>query len=112
MKVGILGSTSIEKCDLKKYLPEKVSMIVTGIDKKIHNIAIQYADENKISKTTLQKLPQIKSKEAEQMRDMAIIGNSDRLLVFWDGKSKNTEMVVDLLKDCPKNSMIVVCEKN
>ena len=49
MKVAVIGSRGITKCDLASYLPENTDEIVSGGAKGIDTCAREYANKNGIS---------------------------------------------------------------
>ncbi len=98
MKVAIIGSRGINQVDLKRYLPESVSEIVSGGAKGVDTIAKKYAIENNIK--LVEFLPQYErfGRVAPLKRNLCIIEYSDIVIAFWDSKSKGTKHVIDNCK--------------
>ncbi|MCH5348664.1 MAG: DUF2493 domain-containing protein [Oscillospiraceae bacterium] len=95
MKVAVIGSRGLTVTDLGKYLPEDTTEIVSGGAKGIDTCAREYALAHNIKLTEF--LPDYKSfgKGAPLKRNLQIIGYSDIVLAFWDGKSRGTKYVID-----------------
>lgn len=98
MKVAIVGSRNLYVNDLEKYLPERVSEIVSGGAKGIDKAAADYAISHNIKLKEF--LPEYKryGKSAPLKRNIEIIKYSDLVIAFWDGKSKGTKYVIDNCK--------------
>ena len=95
MKVAVIGSRGLTVTDLGKYLPEDTTEIVSGGAKGIDTCAREFALAHNIKLTEF--LPDYKSfgKRAPLKRNLQIIGYSDIVLAFWDGKSRGTKYVID-----------------
>ena len=98
MKVAIVGSRNLYVNDLEKYLPERVSEIVSGGAKGIDKSAADYAISHNIKLKEF--LPEYKryGKSAPLKRNLEIIKYSDLVIAFWDGKSKGTKYVIENCK--------------
>lgn len=104
MKICILGSRSIDKAEtvipiIDKFLKDHVSgspIILSGGAKGVDQITKAYAKANAIP--FIEFLPyhlldnnvEFSSKYFF-IRNKQMIDNADKVLVFWDGKSKGTE---------------------
>lgn len=95
MKVAVIGSRGLTVSDLGKYLPENTTEIVSGGAKGVDTSAREYAKSNGIKLTEF--LPEYTrfGRSAPLKRNISIIGYSDIVLAFWDGKSRGTKFVID-----------------
>ena len=95
MKIAIIGSRNIKIENLGEYLPEKVSEIVSGGAKGVDSCAREYAEKNKIPLKEF--LPDYRKygRGAPLKRNMEIIEYADKVIAFWDGKSRGTKFVID-----------------
>lgn len=95
MKVAVIGSRGITKCDLASYLPENTDEIVSGGAKGIDACAREYANKNGIKLTEF--LPEYDKygRGAPLRRNIQIIEYADLVIAFWDGKSRGTRFVMD-----------------
>ena len=95
MKVAVIGSRGITVDNLKDYLPEDVTEIVTGGAKGVDTCAEEYALAHNIKLTKF--LPEYSKyrKSAPLKRNIQIIEYSDLVLAFWDGSSRGTKYVID-----------------
>jgi predicted Rossmann fold nucleotide-binding protein DprA/Smf involved in DNA uptake len=94
MIVAVVGSRSIEKIDLSQYLPVDCTEIVSGGAKGVDQCAAAYAKKNKLKLTEF--LPEYEKygKAAPLVRNRQIAEYADKILAFWDGKSKGTLFVI------------------
>lgn len=107
MNLMIAGSRSITDFDLKDYIPEDVSLIITGGAKGIDTLAENYADKNKISKLVLRPLYNKFGKAAPLKRNDEMIKIADTVLVIWDGKSRGTKYTIEHAKKENKKVILV-----
>lgn len=94
--VVISGSRSIKDLNLDNYLnPSEIGEIVTGGAVGVDSIADKWAEAHKIEHINY--LPQYKvygPKYAPIKRDEEMVAFSDKLIAFWDGKSKGTKATI------------------
>ena len=90
MKLLITGSKRIADFDLSTYIPENTECIITGGEKGIEAIALKYADENQIEKHIF-----ISENDSISKRNRSMVDEADAVLIFWDGKTKNTVNIVN-----------------
>ncbi len=104
MKVAIIGSRGIKSLNLKNILTPDVTEIISGGAKGVDTIARNYALQNNIKLTEF--LPDYDKydKKAPLIRNITIIENADKVLAFWDGKSRGTKFVID---NCHKRDIPV-----
>lgn len=95
MKVAVIGSRGLHVKDLKQYLPEDVTELVSGGAHGIDSDAKAYAEEQGIPIKEF--LPDYKrfGRGAPLKRNLEIIAYADMVLAFWDGKSRGTKYVID-----------------
>lgn len=104
MKVAVVGSRNLIVQDLKRYLPEEVTEIVSGGARGVDTSAKEYADAQGIKLTEF--LPEYSryGRGAPLKRNVSIVEYADFVLAFWDGKSRGTKFVID---ECKKQNKIV-----
>ncbi len=110
MKIAIIGSRNINIEDLREYLSENVTEIVSGGAKGVDTCAREYAIKNKIPLTEF--LPDYKryGRGAPLKRNIEIIEYADMVIAFWDGKSRGTKFVIDNCKKMGKDIEVVIVE--
>ena len=110
MKIAIVGSRDLVVENLKDFLPEGVTEIVSGGARGIDSCARMYAENNGIRITEY--LPEYEKygRAAPIKRNDLIVDYSDIVLVFWDGKSKGTKYVID--RCIKKNKKVIVHNDN
>ena len=102
MKLLITGSKQIADFDLSKYIPENTECIITGENKGIEAIALKYADENQIEKHIF-----ISENNSISKRNRSMVDEADAVLIFWDGKTKNTVNIVNYASKKRKSVTVV-----
>lgn len=98
MKVAIVGSRRLYVSNIGDYLSAEITEIVSGGAKGVDSSAREYALKNNIRLTEF--LPEYNKygKAAPLKRDMQIINYADKVIAFWDGKSKGTKYVIENCK--------------
>ena len=107
MKIAIVGSRSIAWVDVGKYVTEE-DEIVSGGAVGVDRCAADYARKNQIKLTEL--LPQYEryGQAAPIVRNKEIVRYADKVVVFWDGKSRGSLSVMKYAKQIGK-PCVVVC---
>lgn len=113
MKIGIAGSRSLDVPIPENLIAtDKVSMIYTGgavgIDRNVRDFAV------KKGITVTEILPEydLYGKYAPLVRNELIVRLSDIVYVFWDGKSRGTDNVINLCKDKNKLCRVYLWKGN
>ena len=108
MKVAVIGSRGLQVDHLEDYLPEGVTEIVSGGARGVDTCTRNYALRHGLKLTEF--LPEYGrfGRGAPLLRNITIIENADRILAFWDGKSKGTKFVIDC---CEKRNIPVVVHR-
>ncbi len=108
MKIAIIGSRNVKIANLGKYLPENVTEIVSGGAKGVDTDAREYAEKNKIPLREF--LPDYKryGRGAPLKRNIEIIEYADKVIAFWDGKSRGTKFVIDNCRKMKKEIEVFV----
>lgn len=97
MKLGIIGSRTLNQKNVKEIISQvvtksknKIDEIVTGGANGVDSIAELFAKQNHIKRSVF--LPQYETygKRAPLIRNNVILENSDAILAIWDGESKGT----------------------
>lgn len=104
MKVAVIGSRNLRVDNLRKYLPDDVTEIVSGGARGVDTSAREYAIANGIKLTEF--LPEYDKygRIAPLRRNITIIEYADMVLAFWDGSSHGTKYVID---NCKKRGVPV-----
>ncbi len=97
MKVGVIGSRSFTNYALlEKTLNQlNISTIISGGAKGADSLAEEYASKNHIE-AIIFKPDWSAGKSAAAIRNAKIVENSDVIVAFWDGKSKGTNMTINM----------------
>ena len=108
MKMLIVGSRCIKKFDLSEYIPNNVSLIISGGASGIDTLAEEYADTHGISKLILRPSYEQYGKFAPLERNRRMVDIADKVLAIWDGKSRGTRFTIDYAKKLEKD-IVVIC---
>lgn len=115
MKLAIVGSRTftdynkMKKEILKAVNIEDVELIVSGGAQGTDALAERFAEEYNIP-TNIIYPNWIIGRQAGIMRNARIVDESDRVIAFWDGKSRGTKFTINYCKRCNKD--IVVCRSD
>ena len=108
MKIAIIGSRNLKIADFGKYLPKNTSEIVSGGAKGVDTDAREYAEKNKIPLKEF--LPDYRryGRGAPLKRNIEIIEYADKVIAFWDVKSRGTKFVIDNCNKINKEIEVVI----
>jgi predicted Rossmann fold nucleotide-binding protein DprA/Smf involved in DNA uptake len=109
MKIAIVGSRNITVDNLSSYVSLK-DEIVSGGAVGVDQCAAKFARENGIKLTEFMPEYNIYGRAAPIIRNKKIVDYADKIIVFWDGKSKGTLSVIQYAKKIGKECDIVVRE--
>ena len=109
MKVAVIGSRSIFAPDIGKYLSDG-DEIVSGGAVGVDSCAEEYAKKNGLKMTVF--LPQYEryGRGAPIVRNKQIVDYADKVIAFWDGKSRGTLSVIKYAEKTGKPCEIVLCK--
>lgn len=107
MKLAIIGSRTICNINIADYIMERPTEIISGGAKGIDTLAAKYAKENNIPITEF--LPDYAKygKAAPIVRNQLIINNSDKVIAFWNGKSRGTLTSINMARKAGKPIQII-----
>jgi len=117
MKLAVVGSRNFNDYPLmKKYLDkihsiEPITLIVSGGALGADTYAECWAEDNKVSRKIFKPEWNKYGKKAGFLRNVTIIENSNKVIAFWDGKSRGTKHSIDLAKKQGKKCKIVYTDK-
>ena len=95
MKVAVVGSRNLTVTDLRRYLPQGVTEIVSGGARGIDTCAREYAQRNGLKLTEFFPDYQKYGRTAPLKRNLQIIAYADMVVAFWDGESHGTRFVIE-----------------
>ena len=109
MKIAIVGSRDIIVADIGKYVSDG-DEIVSGGAVGVDACAAEYAKKHGMKLTVF--LPQYAryGRAAPIVRNKEIVDYADRIVVFWDGKSKGTQSVIQYAEKQGKPCEVILCE--
>jgi len=114
MRVIIAGSRSIGS----DYYPEiesilddirinmRITTIISGAAKGVDSLAIRYAKENHIPFEVYEPDWSV-GKSAGVQRNMLMAKNADALICFWDGTSKGSKNMLEIMKKLRKKLVVL-----
>ncbi|MBE6601533.1 MAG: hypothetical protein E7637_03375 [Ruminococcaceae bacterium] len=108
MKIAIVGSRNISGIDIGKYVSAG-DEIVSGGAMGVDSCAAACAKEHGLHLTVF--LPQYAryGRAAPLLRNKEIVDFADKIIAFWDGKSKGTLSVITYAQKHGKVCEIVYC---
>ena len=107
MNLLISGSRSIKEYDLEKYIPDEITMIITGGADGIDTLAEQYADQKRLSKLILRPQYELYGKFAPLKRNEKMVELCDMALIVWDGRSRGTKYTLNYAEKLGKKVILI-----
>lgn len=107
MPLAIIGSRDCPAVDIEEYLDEMPDAIVSGGAKGADTYAREFAIKKGIR--LIEHLPDYGKygKAAPLVRNRLIIDDCDKVLAFWDGKSRGTKQTLDYAESKGKPIKII-----
>ena len=109
MKIAVVGSRNIivnNIADYVSYEDEIVSGGAVGVDK----CAAEYARKNGLKITEFLPQYEIYGRAAPIIRNKKIVDYADKIIAFWDGKSKGTLSIIKYAEKVKKPCEIIICK--
>ena len=103
----IAGSRTINDIDLSQYVSKDVELIICGGAAGVDTVAEKYADGCSISKLVLRPHYKKYGKAAPLIRNNKMIEIADKVIVFWDGKSKGSKHTIEMSKKLKKELTVI-----
>ena len=94
MKVAVVGSRSITRVDLERFLPKDIDLIISGGARGVDTCAEIYARRHGIDTLIIRPDYGKYGSMAPLIRNNEIIEKADIVYVFWDGSSRGTGYVI------------------
>ena len=109
MKIAIVGSRNITVTNVEKYVLD-ADEIVSGGALGVDSCAAEYARE--AGRKLTEFLPQYEryGRAAPIVRNRQIVEYADKIIAFWDGKSKGTLSVIKYAQKTGKCCQVIICE--
>ena len=111
MKIMIAGSRSITDFDLTEYVPDDVTLIISGGASGVDSIAESYADTHKISKLIMRPDYKKYGKAAPLLRNRKMVELADKVIIIWDGRSRGTKFTFDYATKLCKDVKLITIVK-
>ena len=107
MRVAVIGSRGAHVRNLGDYV-QNADEIVSGGARGVDTCAAEYAKRVGINLTVF--LPEYKryGRVAPIMRNKKIVDYADKIIAFWDGKSKGTLSVIRYAQRVGKECIVVI----
>ena len=110
MKIAIVGSRGIDDVDLSEFVTAE-DEIVSGGAIGVDRCAAQYAREHGLKLTEF--LPEYKlyGRAAPILRNRRIVAYADKIVAFWDGRSRGTLSTIQFAQELGKPFEVVMVRK-
>lgn len=95
MKIAIVGSRAITELDLTPYLPPNPDLVISGGAQGVDRLAEAWARQRGIPVQIFLPDYQRFGRGAPLVRNRLIVGASDLVVAFWDGRSRGTRFTID-----------------
>ena len=109
MKIAVIGSRGTSRIDCDRIGARHGDVIVSGGARGVDSLAAAWARRKGLA--VVEHLPDYASygKAAPHVRNRKIVAEADRIVAFWDGKSRGTKSVIERAKKYGKQVDVVVC---
>ena len=109
MKIAMIGSRDITVSDIGKHI-ENADEIVSGGAVGVDSCAAEYARSHDLKLTVF--LPQYEryGRAAPIVRNREIVDYADKIIAFWNGRSKGTLSVIRYAEKKGKPYEVVLCD--
>ena len=110
MKLAVVGSRTFNDYDLLKRSLEvipNITEIVSGGAKGADSLAEKWAFEHAINITIFKPDWEKEGLAAGFIRNKLIVDHCDKVIAFWDGKSKGTAHSISLAEKAHKECIII-----
>ena len=111
MKIAVIGTRTIFPDNIAQYLDEDCEEIVSGGAKGVDAQAAAFAREKGIKLTEFLPDYSIYGRAAPIVRNRKIVEYADKIIAFWDGKSRGTEFVIKYAEKLGKPCRVVCCDE-
>ena len=113
MKVIVAGSRNITDeasvfCNIESVWFEKIDEIVSGTASGVDRLGERYAAERGIPVKQFPADWAAHGKAAGYMRNKQMADYADALIAIWDGRSKGTRHMINLMLDAGKHTHVFV----
>ena len=109
MKLAIIGSRNLVLEDISPYTAG-CDEIVSGGAKGVDTCAAEYAHKNGIKITVFLPNYEKYGRAAPIRRNEQIVDYADKVIAFWDGRSKGTLSVIKYAEKIGKECQVVLCK--
>ncbi len=111
MKIAVAGSRNLfpNEEQMANYLSD-ADEIVSGGARGVDACAAKYAKKHNIALTEILPNYALYGRAAPVIRNKEIVDYADRIVVFWDGKSKGTFTVIKYAEKTKKECLIILQE--
>ena len=106
MKIAIAAPEDFRICNLEVYIPPNADEIVFSGEGEILTDVEQFAKIYGFKLNVFYKNPQYSS-GAWIFRNMQMAKYADKLIAFWDSKTRDTEHIIDCFKELEKEVKII-----
>ena len=114
MRTAVVGSRGFDDYGLLKEILRKhqISKIISGGARGADELAERFAEEYGIETEIYKPDWKAYGRSAGPKRNKTIVENSDKVIAFWDGKSRGTKSSIDHAKKVGKELVVVLYTKS
>lgn len=107
MKIAIIGSRTIDSIEIKDFIHDDITAIISGGAVGVDCIVKEYTKALGIEYIEI--LPEYNrfGKVAPIKRNESIAEQADKVIAFWDGKSKGTEYTINYCRKIKKPCEVI-----
>ena len=109
MKIAVVGSRGLTRFDCGKINARCGDIIISGGARGVDSIAASWARRHGFA--VVEHKPDYRryGKSAPHVRNSQIVADADRVVAFWDGKSRGTQSTIRKALKHGKQVDIIIC---
>lgn len=111
MRIAVVGSRNITVDNISDYV-KNADEIVSGGAVGVDQSAAEYAKQKGLKLTVFLPEYSLYGRAAPIIRNKKIVDYSDKIVAFWDARSKGTLSVIKYAKKTKKECEVIIIEPN
>ena len=109
MKIAVIGSRNITHIDWTRVRASDGDIIISGGARGVDSLAAAHSYVNNLRLMEIRPDYSRFGRGAPIVRNRLIVDAADRVVAFWDGKSKGTLFTINHARKCGKEVEVVNC---
>lgn len=109
MKIAVVGSRDLTNIELDRYIPADAEEIVSGGAVGVDRCAAEYARNKNLRLVEITPRYESYGRAAPIVRNKEIVDHADKVIIFWNARSKGTLSVIKYAQKTGKPFEVIIC---